>query len=263
MALSGLATRRPISGHLGSIHAAFTSLFPFESASYRAEMVGNGHAIPCGMCTLATTQQLEPSWMKLSLAAARQGDPDAFTLLIAPHRTNLQKLAQRIIGNAEDAEDICQESLLRAFTKLDQFDSTKTQTHEFRAWLMRITANCAIDYLRRKGGRHHVPLDECHEAPSELHTARRGWGENPESCYTREEQVRVVKEAIASLPAELRMVCLFRMMEERSTKEVAARLGISAITVRVRLFRAQGQLRKIVSQRTRGKMEPGRPKLAD
>ena len=215
------------------------------------------------MCTVATTQQLQPNWTKLSLAAARQGDHEAFTSLITPHRTNLQKLAHRILGNAEDAEDICQESLLRAFTKLNQFDGTKTETHEFRAWLMRITANCAIDFLRRKRASKQVPLEECHEVPSELHPARKGWGESPETSYTREEQVRFVKDAIASLPAELRMVCLFRMMEELSTKEVASRLGISAITVRVRLFRAQGQLRKIVNQRTGGKLEPLEPVLVD
>ena len=215
------------------------------------------------MCTVATTQQLQPNWTKLSLAAARQGDHEAFTSLITPHRTNLQKLAQRILGNTEDAEDICQESLLRAFTKLNQFDGTKTETHEFRAWLMRITANCAIDFLRRKRACKQVPLEECHEVPTELHPGRKGWGESPETSYTREEQVRLVKDAIASLPAELRMVCLFRMMEELSTKEVASRLGISAITVRVRLFRAQGQLRKLVNQRAGGKLEPLEPVLVD
>lgn len=221
--------------------------------------VGNAHAILNSMCTLASTQQLEPNWTKISLAAARRGDRDAFTTLVTPHTTNLQRLAQRITGNMEDAEDICQESLLRAFTKLDQFDGTKTESHEFRAWLMRITANCAIDFLRRQKASKHVPLEECHEAPTELHPARKGWGENPEAFYTREEQVRFVKDAIQSLPADLRMVCLFRMMEELSTKEVAARLGISALAVRLRLFRAQGQLRKILNQRTRrraGQMRP-------
>jgi len=203
------------------------------------------------MGTIASTQQLEPNWTKISLAAARRGDRDAFTSLVCPHTTNLQRLAQRIIGNAEDAEDICQESLLKAFTRLDQFDGTKTETHEFRAWLMRITANCAIDFLRRKKASKQVPLEECHETPTELNPARKGWGESPEAWYTRDEQVRLVKDAIAGLPPELRRVCLFRMMEELSTKEVAARLGISTIAVRLRLFRAQGQLRKILSQRTR------------
>ena len=193
--------------------------------------------------------------MKISLAAARQGDHQAFTSLITPHRTNLQKLAQRIVGNAEDAEDICQESLLRAFTKLDQFDASKTQTHEFRAWLMRITANCAIDFLRRKKVSRHVPLEECHEVATELNPARKGWGENPETSYTREEQVRVVKNAIDCLPPDLRMVCLFRMMEELSTKEVAARMGISSLAVRLRLFRAQGQLRQMLKHSTQRRMQ--------
>jgi RNA polymerase sigma-70 factor, ECF subfamily len=192
--------------------------------------------------------------MQVSLAAARRGDREAFTSLVSPHTLNLQRLAQRIVGNAEDAEDICQESLLRAFTKLEQFDGSKTQTHEFRAWLMRITANCAIDFLRRKRASKHVPLEECHEAPTEFHPERKGWGESPEASYRREEQIRFVRDAIASLPAELRTVCLFRILDELSTKEVAARMGISTIAVRVRLFRAQCQLRKMLSHRTRNQV---------
>jgi len=211
------------------------------------------------MCTITATQQFESSGTRIFLAAARRGDHDAFTTLVTPHTTNLQRLAHRIVGNAADAEDICQESLLKAFTRLETFDGTKTESHEFRAWLMRITANCAIDFLRRKKANKHVPLEECHESPSELHPSRKGWGENPETSYTREEQVRFVKDAIASLPADLRRVCLFRMMEELSTKEVAARLGISALAVRLKLFRAQGRLRKMLKQQTTRQTSPMRP----
>ena len=70
------------------------------------------------------------------------------------------------------------------------------------------------------------------------------WGENPEASYARRERSRIILEAVAALPAGLRRVCMLRNLEELSTKEVADRLGLPAVTVRVRLFRAHCELRK-------------------
>lgn len=203
-----------------------------------------------GMCTTTMPMQPQPKWAEISLAAARRGDREAFTTLVSPHAPRLQRLALRLTRSAEDAEDVYQESLLKAFTKLDQFAATKTESEEFCAWLMRITANCAIDLLRRRKTNRLVPLDQCADAQSKSHDASvGGWGENPEMLCTRQEQLRLIAEAMARLPVELRNVCLLRNIMELSTKEVAARLGISAIAVRLRLFRAHGQLRRMLSRR--------------
>jgi hypothetical protein len=70
------------------------------------------------------------------------------------------------------------------------------------------------------------------------------WGENPEASYARRERSRIILEAVAALPTGLRRVCMLRNLEELSTKEVADRLGLPAVTVRVRLFRAHCELRK-------------------
>ncbi len=70
------------------------------------------------------------------------------------------------------------------------------------------------------------------------------WGENPEASYARRERSRIIMEAVAALPTGLRRVCMLRNLEELSTKEVADRLGLPAVTVRVRLFRAHCELRK-------------------
>jgi RNA polymerase sigma-70 factor (ECF subfamily) len=201
------------------------------------------------MCTSAI--QSQPGAQQTWLAAARRGDHEAFTTLVRPHTPKLQRLARRLTRSAEDAEDVCQESLLKAFTKIDQFDGTKVQMDEFRAWLMRITTNCAIDFLRRKKAGRYVALED-ERLSDAWQEPRRSWGENPEKSYTRQEQMRFVEEAIARLPAELRVVCLFRNVRELSTKETAARLGISSIAVRLRLYRAHGQLRKMLSRRMEG-----------
>jgi RNA polymerase sigma-70 factor (ECF subfamily) len=203
------------------------------------------------MCTVTTSQQLEPTWTQISLAAARRGDREAFATLVSPHASKLQRLAHRLTRSAEDAEDVCQESLLKAFTKLHQFDGSKTEIHEFCAWLTRITRNCAIDFLRRKRANPCVPFEDCHENATRFQARKTLWGESPETTYTRAEQLAIIREAIRTLPPELRMVCVFCNLGELSGKEVAARLGISTLAVRLRLFRAHRQVRKMVGRRIR------------
>ena len=176
------------------------------------------------------------------LAAARRGNHDAFVALISPHRSNLRRLARSFTRNAEDAEDVCQQSLLKAFTKLNHFAAAnEVATAEFRSWLAKITANSAIDFLRRTRSARMVALEECDHLQK---PDADSWGENPEASYARRERSRIILEAVAALPAGLRRVCMLRNLEELSTKEVADRLGLPAVTVRVRLFRAHCELRK-------------------
>jgi RNA polymerase sigma-70 factor (ECF subfamily) len=178
----------------------------------------------------------------LFLAAARRGNHDAFVALISPHASNLRRLARSFTRNAEDAEDVCQQSLLKAFTKLHHFASAnEVATAEFRSWLAKITANSAIDFLRRTRSARMVALEECDHLQKPDPDS---WGENPEASYARRERSRIILEAVAALPTGLRRVCMLRNLEELSTKEVADRLGLPAVTVRVRLFRAHCELRR-------------------
>jgi RNA polymerase sigma-70 factor, ECF subfamily len=197
------------------------------------------------MSTLTMAPNPETTLIHESLAAARRGDGDAFANLVSPHMARLQKIALRFTRNPEDAEDVCQEALLKAFAKLDQFSGIQVAAHEFRAWLTRITANCAIDFLRRKDPSRFVPLEEYEPLPGNPHQAPTERGqENPETLCVKKQQAATLATAITSLPADLRTVCLLRNMMELSTKEAASRLGISTLAVRLRLFRAHGQLRK-------------------
>jgi RNA polymerase sigma-70 factor (ECF subfamily) len=181
----------------------------------------------------------------LFLAAARRGNHDAFVALISPHASNLRRLARSITRNAEDAEDVCQQSLLKAFTKLNHFASAnEVATVEFRSWLAKITANSAIDFLRRTRSARMVALEECDDLQK---PGADSWGENPEASYARRERSRILLKAVAALPAGLRRVCMLRNFAELSTREVADRLGLPAVTVRVHLFRAHCELRKRLS----------------
>src|ERR1700752_5412458 len=84
------------------------------------------------------------------LARARQGDEDAFRVLVEQHSRSVFRLAYRLTGNEQDAEDVVQESFLRAYRQLGRFEARAN----FGTWLYRIVANCAVDLLRSKQARH-------------------------------------------------------------------------------------------------------------
>src|ERR1044071_3006983 len=89
----------------------------------------------------------------MAVAQARAGDAGAFRVLVERHSHSLFRLAYRMTGNEQDAEDVVQESLLRAYKQLRQFDSRSS----FKTWLYRIAANCSLDLLRLRGRRKEEP----------------------------------------------------------------------------------------------------------
>src|SRR5262245_27668303 len=83
------------------------------------------------------------------LTRAREGDDEAFGALVQQHSRRVYQLAFRMTGNEQDAEDVVQESFLRAYRQLGRFESRA----DFGTWLYRITANCAVDMMRTRGHR--------------------------------------------------------------------------------------------------------------
>src|ERR1700730_4506280 len=92
------------------------------------------------------------------LARARQGDNDAFRALVERHSRSVFRLAFRMTGNEQDAEDLVQETFLRAYRQLGKFDGRAG----FSTWLYRIAANCSLDLIRARKRRQEqqVPVDE-------------------------------------------------------------------------------------------------------
>src|SRR6266404_8709839 len=95
-----------------------------------------------------------------ALERARSGDTGAFRLLVERHGRSVFRLAFRMTGNEHDAEDVVQESFLRAYRQLGRFESRAN----FGTWLYRIVANCSVDLMRAKQARHDQargdPIDD-------------------------------------------------------------------------------------------------------
>jgi RNA polymerase sigma-70 factor, ECF subfamily len=180
------------------------------------------------------------------LAQARKGNPEAFAEMVSPYLPVLYRRARGLTGNAADAQDVSQEAVLKAWSRLEQFTGKQDESiDDFRAWISRIAANTSIDLLRQRRDGRITSLDQ-HKGDSE-ETVGSGIAseqQDPEERCARREMGRLLAKAIAQLPPDLRQACLLRDVLHYSTQEVASRLGISVVAVRLRLFRAHRRLRE-------------------
>lgn len=213
----------------------------------------------------ATTVSL-PAFRRASLLAdARRGNRAAFEELVLPYAPGMYRRALRITRNSADAEDVRQEAMLKAMSRLEQFSGRQEDaSDDLQAWVGRIAANASIDLIRQRRENKLTSLDEHIGASEEtLGTNIAIRAENPEERFARREMRLLFAEAIKQLPADLRQVCLLRDVLQYSTQEVAERLGISTLAVRLRLFRAHRRLREQMDRALRPATRPSaRPQAA-
>jgi len=172
---------------------------------------------------------------------ARAGDMQAFTSLVDRYERKIFRLAKHITQNDEDAEDVLQESFLKAYSNLDTFQGQS----KFYTWLVRIAVNEALMKLRKRKSDRTVSLDEPHETEEDTVTREIAvWDDDPEKKYSREELREILNQAVDGLKPAFRTVFVLRDIEELSTEETAEALGISVPAVKSRLLRARLQLRE-------------------
>ena len=175
------------------------------------------------------------------VAQSREGDSRAFSELVRRYQGKIFRLAQHITQNREDAEDILQETFLKAYEHLDQFKGDS----KFYTWIVRIAVNQSLMKLRRRKGDKTVSLDEQIDTGEDTVVREiAAWGEDPEQRFSREELGGILDSAIDALDPLYRSVFVLRDIEELSTEETAEALGLSVPAVKSRLLRARLQLRE-------------------
>jgi RNA polymerase sigma-70 factor, ECF subfamily len=179
----------------------------------------------------------EAAWV----TKARNGDAKAFTELVSQYEGKIFRLARHITQSQEDAEDVLQESFLKAYTHLPDFQGQS----KFYTWIVRIAVNESLMKLRKRKTDRTVSLDESIDTGEETVVREIAvWEENPEQRYSREELREILEKAVDSLRPAFRTVFLLRDVEELSTEETAAMLDLSIPAVKSRLLRARLQLRE-------------------
>jgi RNA polymerase sigma-70 factor (ECF subfamily) len=190
--------------------------------------------------------QVSKSVDELLVERAKRGDTEAFEQLTSQYYRKVYNFAYRSTGNPEDASDIAQEALLRAFLSLPEFRGDSS----FQTWLMRITQNACLDELRKRKRRKVTSLDE----PLEMDDGEmdRQWAvadaaESPEQALERLENQRAIQESINRLDEEYRVVVVMRDILGYSYQEIAEALGINLGTVKSRLNRARNALKEMLT----------------
>ena len=170
------------------------------------------------------------------LARARQGDGDAFRALVELHARTAFSLAYRLTGDERDAEDVVQESFIRAYRQLGRFESRSN----FGTWLHRIVVNCAMDALRARHTRREDRLEPADDMPDTLPSD----GPSPEQLARSAEIRRRVDASMALLTPQERVAFCLRHYEGRSIDDIGRTLGVQKSAAKHAVFRAVRKLRE-------------------
>ena len=188
-----------------------------------------------------------------SLEALRRGDKSEFTQVVEAFSPRLYRLALKMLSNPQDAEDVLQETFLKAFRAIDRFDGRSSLS----TWLYRIATNEALMKLRKKNP-EFISIEEPYtevEDPDQEPLQIVDWCCIPESELMNEEAMAELDRAVENLPASLRLAFLLRDIEHLSTREAAEVLEVSETALKTRLSRARLRLRQSLSTYFSERME--------
>jgi RNA polymerase sigma-70 factor (ECF subfamily) len=173
------------------------------------------------------------------VAAAKLGDCAAFAELWERHSNTAFRMAYRIIGNQDDAEDVVQEAWMKAYVHLKTFDGRA----KFSTWLTRIAINSALMTLRRRRAHPETSM-EVTDGKTWQHWEIEDRTKDVEELYARHERVERLRRAICRLQPILRNVLEIHQSNDRSVKEIADLAGVSVAATKSRLLRAKKILRR-------------------
>jgi RNA polymerase sigma-70 factor (ECF subfamily) len=170
-----------------------------------------------------------------AVARARAGDREAFRVLVERHSRNVFRLAFRVTRSEEDAEDVVQETFLKAYRNLPRFSGQS----RFSTWIHSIATNCAIDQLRRRASRQAETRSV--EADTSLAAAPDA---TPERAYFGSEIGRRVARSLERLSVMERTAFVLRHFEGRTIAEIGRALGVRSGAAKNCVFRAVAKLRE-------------------
>ena len=170
----------------------------------------------------------------------RNGETDAFEELVRKHGRRVYRSLLGIVGNPEEAEDALQDAFFKAFQHLPHFEGRS----RFSTWLVRIAINTGLQRVRSRKEFDRLDEDDEEFRPRNI----QAWTETPEDFYSREELRSLVEKEVMKLPVKYRVALMLRDLEELSTEEAAAALGLSIPGVKARVLRGRLMLRESMVQ---------------
>jgi RNA polymerase sigma-70 factor (ECF subfamily) len=168
-----------------------------------------------------------------AVAKARRGDEDAFRLLVERHSRSIYRLAYRMTGRPEDAEDVVQDAFVKAFKQIDRFEARSN----FGTWLYRIAFNCAVDFTRTRQHRDRPEGLEVLERRAETKAPA------ADDLVFATEIDGSIQRALSELSAEERAAFLMRHYQGCSIEEICQALDLKTNAAKHAVFRAVRKMR--------------------
>ena len=166
-----------------------------------------------------------------------KGDRQVYALLVEEYKSPIYNLAYRMTGNAEDTDDLTQETFIRAYQKLQQFDQDK----KFFTWLYTIGINLIRNHLKKK------VRDITNPAAVRLFPELQTQGhERREEVILSEDRMIRLEKTMQKLPVDLREAIILKFHQDLTFEEVAAVTGVSLSAVKMRIYRGLDQLKRLM-----------------
>jgi RNA polymerase sigma-70 factor (ECF subfamily) len=165
----------------------------------------------------------------------QQGDKSAYNLLVIKYQNRIVQLVNRYVKDPFEAQDVAQESFLKAYRALDNFRGDSA----FYTWLYRIAINTAKNYLLIRARKGHDRQIEIQDAEDTEHAPQLRGNDTPETELLNQEIIETLQRAIDNLPEEMRLAIMFREFDGLSYEEIAEVMDCPIGTVRSRIFRAR------------------------
>ena len=177
----------------------------------------------------------------VAVARVRGGDSDAYRLLVDRHSRSVFRLAYRMTGNEQDAEDVVQETFMRAYKQLHRWEARSS----FSTWLYRIAANYSLDLVRRKKRHGEVTMNDADsEDMPEMAQVLPSKDPGPDRLMFSGQVQDHVASALEELSGQERTAFVLRHFEGQSIEEISSALGLSGNAAKHSIFRAVQKLRR-------------------
>ena len=171
---------------------------------------------------------------------ARGGDADAFRALVERHGRAIFRVAYRMTGNEHDADDVVQETFLRAYRKIDKFE----ERANFGTWLHRIAINCSLDLLRSRSRHERHRVSNKEDEDGEMTRQLESTDPQPDRLLLSVEMKQHVLVALERLSGNDRTAFMLRHFEGMPVEEIGKTLGIQVNAAKHTIFRAVRKLRE-------------------
>jgi RNA polymerase sigma-70 factor (ECF subfamily) len=187
---------------------------------------------------LEPQQDPDAEWIQ----RVKNGDVDAYEVLVERHSQRVYRTLAGLLGDPEEARDALQDTFLKAYRSLPGFEGRA----KFSTWLISIASNTGLQRLRDR--KNTESLDESSSGGEDFRPRQvRAWADDPEQLFSKEQRRALVERAIRRLPAKYRVVVMLRDVEQLSTKDAAASLGLEIPALKARLLRGRLMLREALA----------------